>query len=66
MKRGHKQKTSLTPEEKIKAAYLYEVRGIEQHLLADVFGVNAGRIADAVKTVRAAVGMDAENEAPSQ
>lgn len=58
MKRGHKTKTSLTPEEKLKAAYLYEVRGVEQHLLADIFGVNAGRIADAVKSVRKAVGME--------
>lgn len=58
MKRGHKAKTNLTPEEKLKAAYLYEVRGVEQHLLADIFGVNAGRIADAVKSVRKAVGME--------
>lgn len=66
MKRGHKPKTSLTPEEKIKVAYLHDIRGLEQHVLADVFGVNAGRIAHAVKVVRQAVGVEPANDLEAQ
>lgn len=51
------EKTSLTPEERIKAAYLHIVRGIAQHDVAVAFGVNQGRIAEAV----AAIALAAEN-----
>lgn len=40
-------KTSLTPEEAIKVAYLKHIMGIEQHVLSVVFSVNQGRIAEA-------------------
>lgn len=55
-KRGHEDKTALTPREKLKAAYMHDVRGVAQHILADMFEVNAGRIAEAVTAVRKATG----------
>jgi hypothetical protein len=60
MKRGFEAKTSLTPEEKIKAAYLHEIMGVDQHILAAAYGVNPGRVAEAIKTVRSAIGMNIE------
>lgn len=48
---------SLTPEDKLKAAYYHLIGGLDQHLIAGMFFVNAGRVAEAVKDVRAAVGM---------
>lgn len=51
------QKTALTPREKLKAAYLYEIRGIEQHVLADIFEVNVGRINEAIIPIRRAAGL---------
>ena len=53
--RPPKNKTALTPNEKIKVAYFHLSRGVAQHLLADMFEVNAGRIAEAVEAVRKAV-----------
>lgn len=53
--RHYDRKASLTPEEKLRAAYLHLIRGIAQHVLADVFDVNAGRIAEAVADVRKAL-----------
>jgi hypothetical protein len=52
MKRGHEQKTELTPKEKLKAAAAYEVYGVPQHALAFIFEVNPGRIAEAITSVR--------------
>jgi hypothetical protein len=51
------KKTSLTFEEKIKAAYLHYCKGIEQQTIAsDIFdGINIGRVNEACKEVRAAV-----------
>ena len=57
MKRGYAEKTSLTPMEKLKAAYAHEVHGVSQHAIASLYGVNQGRIADAVSSVRKAVGI---------
>lgn len=56
MKRGHEPKTVLTPVEKLKAAYAYEVLGVEQHIIAALYGINAGRIAEAIAEVRKALG----------
>ena len=50
------RKTHLTPDEKLRAAYAYLINDIEQHI-ASLFGVNSGRIAEAVMAVRAAVGI---------
>lgn len=55
MKRGHEQKTDLTPKEKIKAAAAYEVYGVPQHALAFIFEVNPGRIAEAISEIRSTV-----------
>jgi len=41
---------------KIRAAYLYECRGVAQQVLADVFGVNQGRINEALTAIRRAAG----------
>jgi hypothetical protein len=57
MKRGHEAKTCLDPREKIKAAYLHEVMGVDQHIIAVFFGVNPGRIAEAIIDVRKATGV---------
>lgn len=55
MKRGHEQKTDLTPKEKIKAVAAYEVYGVPQHALAFIFEVNPGRINEAISAVRKSV-----------
>lgn len=55
MKRGHEKKTELTPAEKIRVAMGYEVYGIDQHVLAALFAVNPGRIAEAISNVRNAI-----------
>lgn len=47
----------LTPEEKLKAAYFHYVIGLDQHIIAAMFVVNPGRVAEAVKAVKQAVGM---------
>jgi hypothetical protein len=59
MKRGHEPKTILDPHEKLKAAYAYEILGVEQHAIAALYGINAGRIAEAIADVRKAVGITA-------
>jgi hypothetical protein len=42
---------SLTFEQKITAAWAYHVKGVDQHTLASIYGVNQGRIGEACKTV---------------
>ena len=53
--RGYERKANLTPDEKLKAAYFYLLRGVAQNVLADLFDVNSGRMAEAVEAVREAV-----------
>lgn len=53
--RSFSSKKSLTPREKVKVAYAYLIRGVDQHTIASMFEVNAGRVAEAVKEIRAAV-----------
>jgi len=55
MKRGHVIKTTLTPEERVRVAFGYLILGIDQHALTALFGVNQGRINDAISAVAAAV-----------
>lgn len=62
MKRGHEAKGFLTPREKLKVAYAYEIMGIAQHDLAALFEVNQGRVAEAIKAVMAAVSDDEGEE----
>jgi hypothetical protein len=52
--RHAKEKTTLTTQEKIKAAYLHECRGIAQHVVAEILEVNPGRVATAIKDIREA------------
>ena len=63
-RRGFEGKTELTPREKLKVAYFYFIRGVAQHVLADMFEVNAGRINEAVNAVRQAIG-EGEDETSS-
>lgn len=60
-----KDKTALTYEEKLKAAYFHLIRGVDQHVLADMFNVNPGRIAEAVTAVRTAIGMTSKRSTPN-
>lgn len=53
--RGYERKAHLTPEEKLKSAYFHLLRGIAQNVLADLFDVNPGRVAEAVDAIREAV-----------
>ena len=45
----------LTFEQKVQAAYLHFCKGLDQHILADVYGVNQGRINEACVAVRRAL-----------
>jgi hypothetical protein len=56
MKRGFEPKSALTPAEKIKVAAAHDVFGIDQHALAFIFGVNQGRIAEAINEIHKAAG----------
>jgi hypothetical protein len=54
MRRGFDPDTSpsgLTFEQKITAAWAYHVKGVDQHTLAALYGVNQGRIAEACKAI---------------
>ena len=46
---------SLTFEQKVTAAWAYHVKGVDQHTLAALYGVNQGRIAEACKAVENAI-----------
>lgn len=48
-------KASLTPDERLRAAYGHFILGIHQHDLAAVMGVNSGRVNEAVMAVRVAI-----------
>jgi hypothetical protein len=48
-------KGSLTFEEKITAAYLHYVQGIDQHVIATAMLVNQGRINEACVAIRRAL-----------
>ena len=45
----------LTFEQQISAAWAYHVKGVDQHTLAALYGVNQGRIAVACKSVEVAL-----------
>lgn len=54
--RKAKPKTKLDPRDKIKAAYLYHCRGMDQQLIAEVLDCsNIGRINEAIKAIEKAV-----------
>lgn len=48
-------KTTLTFEEKITAAHLHYVQGLDQHVIAFAMNVNSGRVSEACTTVKKAL-----------
>ena len=52
MARGVEQKVDLTPKERVQVAFGYLYLGIDQHMLASLFGVNPGRISETITAVR--------------
>ena len=67
MKRGFnpdQQAAALTFEQKITAAWAYHVKGVDQHTLAALYGVNQGRIAEACKAVENALTEPNKGNAP--
>ncbi len=48
-------KTALTPEEKLRAAHAHIINGVDQHVIASLFGVNMGRVNEAIMVIRAAI-----------
>ena len=48
-------KTALTFEEKITAAHLHYVQGIDQHVIAFAMNVNMGRVNEACLAVKHAL-----------
>ena len=49
-------KSDLTHDEKLRAAYAYLINGVAQHHIAALYGVNQGRISEAVALVAKACG----------
>jgi hypothetical protein len=50
-------KANLEPLEKLKAAYMHDVLGVDQHIIAAFFGINSGRVNEAIRDVRQAIGL---------
>jgi hypothetical protein len=50
-------KVNLEPMEKLKAAYMHDVLGVDQHIIAAFFGINSGRVNEAIRDVRLAIGL---------
>jgi len=48
-------KTQLTPEEKLRAAHAHIINGVDQHVIASLFGVNMGRVNEAIMAIRDAI-----------
>ena len=48
------RKTALTSEERITAAFMHFVRGIDQQDIAMLYGVNGGRVNEACRAIKAA------------
>jgi|KBSMisStandDraft_5_1062788.scaffolds.fasta_scaffold75518_8 DNA-binding transcriptional regulator LsrR (DeoR family) len=49
------RKTALTFDERITAAYLHYVQGVEQHVIAMAMGVNMGRVNEACLAIKRAI-----------
>jgi hypothetical protein len=49
-------KSDLTHDEKLRAAYAYLINGVAQHHIAALYGVNQGRVSEAVALVAKALG----------
>ena len=48
-------KTQLTPDEKLRVAYAHIINGVDQHVLSALFGINPGRVNEAIMAVRRAI-----------
>ena len=46
---------ALTPEQKLRAAVAHILDDVPQHIIASLFGVNQGRVNEAVAAVREAL-----------
>lgn len=55
-------KTALTPGEKLRVAVAVLLDGFDQHRVANLMGVNLGRVNEAVGAVRRAIDPDGEIE----
>jgi len=55
MRMKSKPSTSLAPVEKVRVAFAHICLGVDQHTLASMYGINPGRVSEAVKAVREAV-----------
>lgn len=49
-------KSDLTHDEKLRAAYAYLINGVAQHHIAALYGVNQGRVSEAVAMTAKALG----------
>ena len=59
-------RTALMPAEKLRVAVAVLADGYDQHRVAALMGVNAGRVAEAVVAVRKAIDPDSgEQEEPN-
>ena len=60
------RKTALTFDERITAAYLHYVQGVEQHVIAMAMGVNMGRVNEACLAIkRATTSLNAKRTEPA-
>lgn len=50
---GNMPSTSLSPNDKLRVIYAHVLLGVPQHTLAAMYGINAGRVAEAVSEWRA-------------
>ena len=50
------RKTELTPQEVVIVAHAHLICGIDQHVLAAMYGVNPGRVNEACVVMREAAG----------
>jgi hypothetical protein len=58
-KKETKMKSNLTAIDKIKAAYYYHVRGMDQALITEVLEcTNPGRVNEAIKEIEKTIGMN--------
>jgi hypothetical protein len=55
-------KSDLTHDEKLRAAYAYLINGVAQHYIAALYGVNQGRISEAVALVAKACNYPDKND----
>lgn len=56
MKKGFKEKTDLEFHEKVSCVWAHFIKGVDQHTLAGMYGVNSGRVADAITAAKEAFG----------